>query len=254
MNYKYFGNSLDLLKFDILTYLSKTDVADLFYIPMLTEPEPKKLDPKYKVYEIGIKNNILLSFLLKAINTDNNLDVSDIRSYFQSMNINYKIILNKTDADHQTFTINNIQYFTDENRNEYFEKTMFYFKNQTNKSILFLDPCVGLDLGVNRRVRSMRKLYLNEIELNLILNNTKNNDVVCYFQHLGNHTYSLTKRLEDLKSSFGKYVLIVGYERILGSLVFIFKTERDYEDKKIKFKEYFKQYENIKFSNKIILL
>ena len=59
MNSKFFGNSLDLFKYDLLTFLAKTERLNLFYLAMLTKPEPKKLDPKYKLFEVGFKNEIL---------------------------------------------------------------------------------------------------------------------------------------------------------------------------------------------------
>ena len=253
MNNKYFGNSLDLLKYDILTYLTQIESSELFYIPMLTEPEPKMLDPKYKLHEVGSQNKVLLELMLKAHDSKNNLDMSYIRNYFNDIKLNYKIILNKQDNDKNTFTINNIQYFSNENRNEYFTKSIELYEQQTQKTLLFIDPCVGIDLAVKRRVRSNKSLYLKVEELKTIISKTKHCDTVCYFQHLGNPTYKLNDRIFDLKKEFGEHLLVVGYERILCSMVFLFKTETEYLDKKRKLELYIKKYDKIKNYNKIIL-
>ena len=42
------------------------------------------------------------------------------------------------------------------------------YKKQTSKIILFLDADVGIDLGINRRVRSMKNMYLNTDEVQKI--------------------------------------------------------------------------------------
>ncbi len=69
MNYKYFGNALDLFKFDLLTYLSREGNEEVLYIPMITEPQPKEFDPKYLTYEIGTKNELLHQFLDQGSNS-----------------------------------------------------------------------------------------------------------------------------------------------------------------------------------------
>lgn len=252
MNYKFFGNSLDLLKFDLLTHIMKEDNAELFYIPMLTEPEPKKLDPKYKLYDIGYKNKVLYEFMLKANEPETQIDVPDLKNYFREVNLTYKMISFQSDSDRNIYAFENIKYFTDENRLTYFQKAFDLYQKQSSKSLIFIDPDVGLDIGVKRRVRSMKKHYLKVEDLQLFLNGSKKDEIVCYFQHLGNPTYSIQDRLKDLKSTFGDYVLLVGYERILASIIFIFKIESEYLDKKLKLKEYVLQYEKTKHFNKII--
>ena len=70
MNSKYFGNALDLFKFDLLTYLATVDSLDILYVGMITKPQPKELDPKYLTYEIGDKNKKLKMFLEERFTKD----------------------------------------------------------------------------------------------------------------------------------------------------------------------------------------
>ena len=117
MNDKYFGNSLDLFKYDLITYLIKEENLELFYVPMLTEPEEKKLDPKYNLYEIGNKNKILLDYMLKVNNQANNCDFSEIENYFKDTSITYKIVENI-----------NKKYFNEDIRDEYFKIQLKYIE------------------------------------------------------------------------------------------------------------------------------
>lgn len=162
MNNKYFGNSLDLFKYDVLEYIVKKNNLKLHYVPMLTEPELRKLDPKYKLYEIGVKNNNLLNFMKKVV--EKKLDFNEIVNYFSFSKIDFEIILDKKYNSEKVEFINGIKYFSDENRDLYF-KTALTKLNHNQRNFVFIDPDVGIDLGVKRRVRSMRKMYVTTDEI-----------------------------------------------------------------------------------------
>ena len=253
MNDKYFGNSLDLFKYDVLTYLCNINMVGLFYVPMLTEPEKRKNDPKYSLYEVGSKNNELFELLNEAIIKE--LDFSFINNYLE-MNIpNYKILFDRSYCNSEIISIDEIRYFTQENRSIYFSESLKIFKNwKIKRRIFFIEPDVGIDLGISRRVRSMRKMYLNTEEVLNIRSNIGKNDIICYFQHLGNPRYPLCKRHEDLVDKFGSNILIFSYERISAAMIFIFKDT----ELLLKFKEdlekYKINYNEIKHLNKLKLI
>lgn len=252
MNYKYFGNSLDLFKYDVLSYLCKNNELGLFYNSMLTEPESKKKDPKYDLFEVGSKNRELFDFLRDASKFD--LDFSEINNFLNKNICNHRIILEKK-IDLNSCFIKDIKYFTEDVRKEYFSESMKEYKKwRKSNSILFIDPDVGLDLGISRRVRSNRKMYLYTEEINQIRKEIIENDIICYFQHLGNPRYSLEKRYIDLIENFGNNILIFAYERISVALIFIIKNNVIMNKIKDDLKKYKSDYEYLEHSNRIKLI
>lgn len=254
MNNKFFGNSLDLFKYDVLTFLTKSEKSELFYVAMLTKPESKKLDPKYKLFELGFKNEILFKFINEINNIDSNIEVKDLTNYFNSVNVEHKIILNKSFGSDNIISFEKIDYFENENRVDYFANAISIYKEQIAKVILFLDADVGIDLGVKRRVRSMKNMYLNTDEVHKINSNIKEKDFLCFFQHLGNPRFRIEERLIMLKQEYGEYVLLFAYERISASLVFIFKNEFEYLKIKKQLTEYMNLYKEIKHFHRIKLI
>lgn len=239
MNFKFFGNSLDLFKYDILI---NSISLNLIYIAMLTEPESKKNDPKYKLYEIGTKNTKLLDYIKKVNNE--NLSVENIEQFFKD---NFK--------GESLFFFKNYdkKYFSHEKREEYF----FNIKKNINydkKSMIFLDPDVGIDIGVSRRVRSNKQMYVFKKEIDLLLNSISEDSFISFFQHLGNHRLTIEKRISLYKKEFGKYVLIIAYERILASIVFIFKNEEQYKNQKLKLMRYINNYKDSTHFEKLKLV
>lgn len=254
MNNKFFGNSLDLFKYDLLTFLTKLEKSNLFYLAMLTKPEPKKLDPKYKLFEVGFKNEILFKFINDINFFESKMQIQDLSNYFSSVAIEHKLVLNNNFGSANILSFDNIEYFENENREKYFNNAINIYKSQNTKTLLFLDADVGIDLGVKRRVRSMKHMYLNSDELHRFNGNLKENDFLCFFQHLGNPRFKLDDRLNLLKKEFGDNVLLFAYERISACLVFIFKDEFNYLKIKMHLIEYMKNYQEIKHFQRIKLL
>lgn len=252
MNNKYFGNALDLFKFDVIEHITKKDGRLLFYAPMLTTPETKKLDPKYIKYEVGENNTPLLTYMKKTFEAQDEIEVKDIRRYFKEANINYQMVVEESDNDSHSFSLRNIKFFNDENRSEYFEAVIHRFKKIPSPALFFIDPDVGLEHNVIRRVRSMRHRYLLNDELKTIIQNCKENDLICYFQHLGNHNYPIEKRIIELREEFGEHIVLFGYKRILGSLVFIAKNNVQIKRLKSLIEDYRNGYRNMGNYDKII--
>lgn len=243
MNKMYFGNALDLLKFDLLTYLSQESGEHLFYVPMITKPRPKEYDLKYTTYEIGRRNEQLYTFLLSKYEEAESSEISTIGEYFSSTGIQYNILSNSLI----------FKYFSDEDRKKYFDHVLNEYKLLKKPTLVYMDPDVGSDVGVVRRFRSKKEMYIKGEDLLRVYNELKSGDYIGYFQHLGNSNYSISSRIKDLKEYFGKWVIICGYSRIQASITFLFKDEADYEDKRERIRLYFKQYEFLESKNKIII-
>lgn len=243
MNYKFFGNSLDLFKYDILTFIVKNNDYKLNYIPMLTYPEEKKNDPKYKLFEVGHKNAKLNDFINK-VNSEE-LDVEKIDVYFNELNIRYDSFFNLKNIG--------IDYFENSVREKYFEYILSKV-SKANDNIIFIDPDVGIDIGISRRVRSNRNMYLKKEELDLSVSSISNKSFVVFFQHLGNFRVSLDDRKESLKKFYGENILIVAYKRILASLVFVFKDHYTYLKTKDYLYTYINNYKEIEHFDKLKIL
>lgn len=243
MNYKYFGNSLDLFKYDLLTELVSQDGAELFYIPMITEPEQRVDDPKYHKYEVGSENIVLADFLKNIHQSEGARKISEIHNYFDQIHLPYK-----------TFKPYGYLHFDDDKREPYLAAALRKYHSRQAKLLVFFDPDVGLDVGITRRTRSFRKRYLLNKELLSFFSELGDGDYIGSFQHLGNTLYKPEKRVNDLKEIFGDWVLMVGYTRIQAGLVFIFSNEQDYIDKRNRIKQYLSNYEHLEHSNKLILV
>lgn len=252
MNIKYFGNSLDLMKYDLLTCLLKGDKMLLFYIPMLTEPQEKVVDPKYLTYEIGVKNRRLYKFMT-SVYEKSDADFIEITDYFESSKFEYRLILPLTYKGKHIINIDSIEYFSDQVRERYFQESFKISQELNHSKLIFIDPDVGSDLMIKRRFRSKKDAYVKIEEVKSCVSMSGDNDIVCFFQHLGNNRYPLEDRLMDLKKEFGEFVLIVGYQKILGSLIFIFKNSKQYERYKDMIEVYMKDYRNDRNSKQIII-
>lgn len=252
MNVKFFGNSLDLFKYDVLISLIGKEEL-LYYVPMLTAPKDRVVDPKYLIYEVGSLNKRLKDKMVSYFKTNSN-QFDEILDCFEEAKVDYRVILHSSKDNDKIVRLEDLHdFFNDDEREKYFQYSIQNFNEIERDKIIFLDPDIGLDLKVKRRFRSMKEAYLKTEELKQCFINSGKNDVVCFFQHLGNHRYSVTDRLMDLKVELGKYVLIVGYRRIQGSLVFAFKNKDQYDSYRNKLREYLKQYEDYNKKDNLIL-
>lgn len=239
MNNKYFGNALDLFKFDLLTHLALSDQKEIFYVGMITQPQPKELDPKYLTYELGSRNEKLTEFLQEKF-TNPKAQVSDITEYFARVNVKLVNFSNGT-------------WFEQKSRDAYFQQVAYEVKMLRKPSIVYLDPDVGSDIAITRRYRSNKELYVKREEIAAIRKNLNSTDFLGYFQHLGNAAYTVAQRLDDIKKTFGEWALLVGYQRVQVASVFLFDNMEQYIDKRKKIQRYLATYDDLPHRHKIIL-
>jgi hypothetical protein len=245
MNSKYLGNSIDLAKLDLMTHLIKnSEGLGLFYVPMLTEPKPKERNPKYETFELGTLNTSLLN-LMKAEYAKEYSDIRVIKRYFIRSGIHLSM-LNPSKAAKP-------EYFAEGMRKDYFTGAVNHYKSLVNSTLVYIDPDVGSDIGITRRFRSNRSLYIRKHELVSFQQHLRKGDILCYFQHLGDANYTIQERVKDLTETFGNQVLLAAYTRIQAAFVFIFADEHTYMDMRKLIENYFKQYDHLKHREKLII-
>ncbi|PZR02921.1 MAG: hypothetical protein DI539_27235 [Flavobacterium psychrophilum] len=155
MNSKFFGNSLDLFKYDMLTHiLTQSERLSLFYIPMITQPLPKERNSKCVTYELGRDNEPLFKLMQKEFGKEYS-DISLIKKHFVKCGVHLSM-LNPDGLAQANTTI----YFNENNRKEYFEQAVMHYRSLVNNTLVYVDPDVGSDVGIKRRFRSNKNMYI----------------------------------------------------------------------------------------------
>jgi hypothetical protein len=227
--------------------LTRSERLSLFYIPMITQPLAKERNSKYITYELGRDNEVLFKLMRKEFDKEYS-DISLIKKYFVKCGIH----LSMFNPDGST-AVDNTAYFNEDNRKEYFEQAVLHYRSLVNKTLVYIDPDVGSDVGIKRRFRSNKNMYVRKQELIKIKHSLRPGDFMGYFQHLGNSNYSIDQRIHDLETSFGDLFLFIGYSRIQAGLVFLFNDESIYHDKRKLIEDYFRQYDHLKHRDKFII-
>jgi len=225
----------------LLTHLAQSDNAAIFYLSLETEPESRKLDPKYLIYEIGSKNEALKEMMQTKFTQNVRPKIEEIKDYFNSKAIEFKM-----------FEFSG--YFKNETRIPYYRSAIDVYKTLTKKTIAFADPDVGADIGITQRFRLNKNLYLMRENMLKMKQQLKQGDYMAYFQHLGNTNYTIDERIRDLKNVFGENVIMFGYLRIQAAIVLLFSDRSEYEDKKKKIQQYIDLYQDLEHRDKIIFV
>lgn len=202
---------------------------------------------KYITYELGRRNKPLFKLMQSEFAKEYS-DINVIKSYFVNQDIHLSI-LNPDVCEDGSPPI----YFCEGNRKDYFEQAVQHYRSLVNKTLVFIDPDVGSDIGITRRFRSNRNMYVRKQEIIKIKSSLRPGDFIGFFQHLGNSNYTIERRLIDLQTCFGEWVLFTGYARIQAGMVFIFNDENTYMDKRKLILEYFRQYDDLKHRDKFII-
>jgi hypothetical protein len=153
MNRQFFGDTRDLFKYDLVRHVMKAlPLFDSFtFIPMLTEEETAKKRGRFKNFEratklgkAGSQNKDLISHMERLQEIDNDLECfQTIGAYFKKENIFVDILHHHP--------------FSHEERGQYFENVFTHFPK---KSLIFLDP----DVGLEESKPSKKHLLFDEVE------------------------------------------------------------------------------------------
>lgn len=186
---KYFGDSRDYFKYDLITYLLKcSNLTNYVFIPMLTshriDGEGNKL-PK----EVPGKSPELLSFIDSCLTKD----LGHWETWLKPFVSSYKTIN----------PVNSI-FFSNETRKEYWARLEDILP--TKNALVFVDPDTGLESGSPSYLRKMgpEKYILND-ELEYLFNGLDEDSILMIYQHLPNnkhiHKDSVKKKVNQALSS-----------------------------------------------------
>ena len=172
MNRKFFGDTRDLFKLDLVCHIMKnlTDLDNFTFVPMLTEEEKggqkksvkRDLAIAVKNKKAGSKNMELILHLARLQEIDDDLEYFlGIRSLFKKENILIDIV-----HRHR---------FSQKERQHYFNAL---FENFPEKSLIFLDPDIGLE------VRNPSRRHLLFEEVRKIHDCMDNTSIMMIYQHI----------------------------------------------------------------------
>ena len=135
MKNQYFGDIIDLFKYDLLETLNEElKLKGISFIPMLTgHNEEKKNDGnKRKFNGKAGSNNIELSWFLTPFKLESIRNFKAIEHYFEGKKIKLKILAEEE--------------FKHESRSDYFKNID---KKNLNKQVIFFDPDNGMEVKKN---------------------------------------------------------------------------------------------------------
>ena len=156
MNGRYFGDTRDLFKFDLVRHIMKSlpELAGFTFVPMLTGTESgkyrknssqKDLEKAYRSGKAGSQNRDLREHLTRLQEINDDLEyISAISEYF--------------DKEMILITVPGRQRFTNHDRDIYFRSV---FDKFPKNSLIFIDP----DTGFRDGSADSRHLLYSEIQM-----------------------------------------------------------------------------------------
>ena len=186
---KYFGDSRDYFKYDLITFLLDNGVLENYaFIPMLTNHRDDGEGNKTPKYIEG-KSLDLLSFIEECHSKDLG---------------HWEKVLKPHVKQYKTIRPANEVFFSDETRNIYWQK--FEGISKEMNALIFIDPDTGLETGTPSYLRKMgREKYILNSELSCLFENLDKNSVLMIYQHLPNnkhiHQESVLKKINQAIAS-----------------------------------------------------
>lgn len=212
---KYFGDSRDYFKYDLITYLLKSGVvSNYIFIPMLTNPRPGREGNKKPKYIEG-KSPELLSFIDKC----HTKDLSHWERWL-SPHVN----------SYTTVKPVNEVFFVDSDRESYWQK--FENISKGRNALIFLDPDTGIETGTPWYLRKRgREKYILNSELSKLAKHLDDTSVLMIYQHLPNnkliHKQAVLKKLNQAVHTTNCKLLVAYREDDL-AFIFIMKKNAIY--------------------------
>lgn len=209
---KYFGDSRDYFKYDLITHLLKKGVVSNYvFVPMLTNPKVDGEGNK-KPKHIEGKSTELLSFIDRC-------DSKDLE--------HWEIWLKPHVESYVTVHPVNEVFFEDDARNKYWESFEAVLK--TKNALIFVDPDTGLETGKPSYLRKMgREKYILNKEFAKLSQLLDGSSVLMIYQHLPNnkhnHEESVNKKIKQAIEASGCPSVLAYREDDLAFL-FIAKSE-----------------------------
>jgi hypothetical protein len=206
LNKTHFGDLRDLFKFDLVRHVMKSmpGLTSFTFIPLLTEsngkPDPdtgtkKDMTKAVKTGKAGSQNSNLLEHVSRLREIDSDLEyVQTLYSYFKNEHILMDILHPHT--------------FTHKEREHYFRDV---FANFPKKSLVFLDP----DIGLAENKPDQRHLLFAEVKM--IYDHLDEGSVLMIYQHFPRkvHEDYIRQRCSQLSDLTGSSPLTITDNEII---------------------------------------
>lgn len=209
---KYFGDSRDYFKYDLITYLLKGGVVSSYaFVPMLTNHRVDTEGNKTPKHIEG-KSKELLNF----INGCNSKDLEHWQAWIQPFVESYLTLQ----------PVNGI-FFEDDTRDRYWESFDTILK--TKNALIFIDPDTGMETGKPAYLTKMgREKYILNEELVNLGQSLDRSSVLMIYQHLPNnkhiHKESVHKKISQA-IEFSGCSSVLAYREDDLAFLFITKSE-----------------------------
>jgi len=210
---KYFGDSRDYFKYDLITFLLQDmKITNYVFVPMLTAHRDDN-EGKKPLKTVNGKSEALRVF----IETRKSLTLAHWKTWFEGLEghlINYKTV-ERVDE----------KYFADDTRTEYWK--LFAEHLQEKDALIFIDPDTGLESGNSSYLKKMgREKYILNDETESLRNHLDTSSILMIYQHLPNnkhdHEKSVINKMLQLKAS-NETCFVCGYRE--ADLAFLFLSK-----------------------------
>jgi hypothetical protein len=200
MNHRYFGDTRDLFKFDLVRHIMKSlpELEGFTFVPMLTETNDTKnrksaryndLDTAYRSGKAGSQNRELKDHLERLQEISDDVEYLDgIVTYFTREKIR--------------IDITGRQKFTSRNQDSYFRSI---FEAFPGNSLIFLDP----DTGISESKADQKHVLLADIKK--IYDHMDQGSVLMIYQHFPrvNHEKYVRRLCTQLEECTGSGTVII---------------------------------------------
>lgn len=209
---KYFGDSRDYFKYDLITHLLKCGVfSNYAFVPMLTNHRVDGEGNKAPKHIEG-KSTKLLSFIGKC----GSKSLEHWEAWIKPLVGSYVTV----------HPVNEF-FFEDSARNDYWESSDTVLR--TKNALIFVDPDTGLETGKPSYLRKMgREKYILNDELAKLCQSLDSSSVLMIYQHLPNnkhiHEESVSKKIKQAIKASGCSSVLAYRE---DDLAFLFVVKKE---------------------------
>ena len=219
---KYFGDSRDYFKYDLITsVLKELPVSNYVFVPMLTEARDDKQGNKKIPSDSGGKSPKLLSFIQKCLQSSEGKSLRNWETWLSCYVNSY----NTVEPVDET-------YFDSASRPKYWER--FGPLLCIGNALIFIDPDTGLETGKPSYLIKMGKQkYLLNYELEKLILTLAPASALMVYQHLPYNKHIHEKAVEmklNQVRAFSMRPFVCGYREGDLSFIFISKTRSLYKE------------------------
>ncbi len=207
MNAKYFGDTKDLFKYDLITSLIKGfkgNIDRIVIVPMLT-----KYNPDFKGNP-GCRNTNLIACFRRLRRTE------EVDHYYDELKDYIKDLKTDINKKKVRIRIEKSEIFSKQNRDHYFQSI---YENFPESSLIFIDPDTGI------KEKSVTEKHLAFSELKTFYERLDNDSILMVYQH-----YQRRKppAPDEPKRKFNEVSTLTGASPIViadNSVMFLFLTK-----------------------------